>query len=299
MDHPVLGRNKFQNAPFKLSATPAVHRSAAPLIGEHTQEVLEGMLGLSHAEVIDGVENNIFWPKSLDRFDYIDAIATKGPWQEVAIAPPKPAKVPAAPAASGPGPLDGLRVLELSDETGQFTGKLMADLGADVIKIEPLAGEGTRSVGPFLDDQPHRDRSLSFWHYNTSKRGITLNLETEDGRDLFRRLAADADVVLETFAPGYMASLGLGYECLKAARAARGATTRAAIWCIWRRAASWAAAVMTRPTIRSRFRSRPVAAVPGIRQGTSPTWQFWPRWSIATAPAKGNISTPRCMTVSP
>ena len=78
---------------------------------------------------------------------------------------------------AGPGPLHGLRVLELADEKGQFCGKLMADLGADVIKIEPPGGQHTRLVGPFLDDVPHRERSLSFWHYNTSKRGMTLNLE--------------------------------------------------------------------------------------------------------------------------
>ena len=113
-----------------------------------------------------------------------------------------------------PGPLAGTRVLELCDERGQFCGKLMADLGADVIKIEPPGGESTRSVGPFLNDEPHRDRSLYFWHYNTSKRGITLNLETDDGRALFRRLAAKADVVLESRSPGRMPSLGLGYEDL-------------------------------------------------------------------------------------
>jgi crotonobetainyl-CoA:carnitine CoA-transferase CaiB-like acyl-CoA transferase len=64
-------------------------------------------------------------------------------------------------------------VLELADEKGQFCGKLMADLGADVIKVEPPGGQHTRAVGPFLNDIPHRERSLSFWHYNTSKRGIT------------------------------------------------------------------------------------------------------------------------------
>ena len=115
-----------------------------------------------------------------------------------------------------PGPLSGLRVLELADEKGQFCGKLMGDLGADVIKIEPPSGENTRRVGPFLDDIPHWERSLSFWHYNTSKRGITLNLESADGRTLFRRLAANADIILETRAPGYLASLGLGYEELSA-----------------------------------------------------------------------------------
>ena len=62
-----------------------------------------------------------------------------------------------------------------------------------------------------------RDRSLSFWHYNTSKRGVTLDLEADEGRALFRRLASTADVVLETFAPGYLASLGLAYDALSIA----------------------------------------------------------------------------------
>ena len=92
----------------------------------------------------------------------------------------------------------------------------MADMGAEVIKIEPPGGEGSRIVGPFLDDVPHRDRSLSFWHYNTSKRGVTLNLAVQDGRDIFRKLAASADIILETFDAGYMTSIGLGYEDLVA-----------------------------------------------------------------------------------
>lgn len=112
------------------------------------------------------------------------------------------------------GPLSGLRVLELADETGQFCGKLLGDLGAEVVKIEPPGGEPCRRVGPFLDDIPHPDRSLSFWYYNTSKRGITLGLETLDGSALFRRLAATADVILETFRPGYLASLGCDYAAL-------------------------------------------------------------------------------------
>jgi benzylsuccinate CoA-transferase BbsE subunit len=104
--------------------------------------------------------------------------------------------------------------LELADLKVQYCGKLMADLGADVITIEPPGGQTTRSVGPFLDDDPRRDRSLSFWHYNTSKRGITLNLETADARRIFKQLAASADVVLESNPPGYLNNLGLGYESL-------------------------------------------------------------------------------------
>ena len=113
------------------------------------------------------------------------------------------------------GPLAGLRVLELADEKGQFCGKLLGDLGADVVKIEPPGGERCRHVGPFLDDIPHPERSLYFWYYNTSKRGITLNLETADGRRLFARLAATSDVILETFRPGLLVSLGLGHEALR------------------------------------------------------------------------------------
>ena len=94
-----------------------------------------------------------------------------------------------------PGPLAGLRILELADETGQFCGKLLGDLGADVVKIEPPGGEPSRQIGPFLDDIPHPERSLSFWYYNTSKRGITLNLETADGRQLFGRLATRSSMM--------------------------------------------------------------------------------------------------------
>src|SRR4029078_12961361 len=106
------------------------------------------------------------------------------------------------PVAKRPGPLSGLRVLELADEKGQFCGKLLGDLGADVVKIEPPGGQPNRRVGPFLDDIPPPDAILSFWYYNTSKRGVTLDVAPSDGGSLFRRLASAADVVLETFPPG-------------------------------------------------------------------------------------------------
>jgi crotonobetainyl-CoA:carnitine CoA-transferase CaiB-like acyl-CoA transferase len=115
-----------------------------------------------------------------------------------------------------PGPLKGLRVVELADRTGQWCGKLMADFGADVIKVEPPGGVAERQIGPFYQDIPHPDRSLYFWHYNTSKRSVTLDLQQEAGRELFRRMVADADVLLETTAPGTLPALGLTYEVLSA-----------------------------------------------------------------------------------
>ena len=90
-----------------------------------------------------------------------------------------------------PGPFKGLRVIELADRTGQWCGKLMADFGADVVKVEPPGGVAERRVGPFYQDVEHPDRSLYFWHYNTSKRSVTLDLEQEAGRELFRRLPAE------------------------------------------------------------------------------------------------------------
>ena len=220
LEHPALGSYRLQNAPFKLSETPAINRTTSPLIGQHNQEVLEGLLGLSHEELVEGYKDATFWPESLEMFPYTKEMLEGGPLQDssgwaVSSRPRKAAGDDAGPGESTHGPLVGLRVLELADERGQFCGKLMADLGADVIKIEPPGGQNTRSVGPFLDDIPHRDRSLSFWHYNTSKRGITLDLNKEDGRALFRRLASTADVILESLAPGYLPSHGLGYEELK------------------------------------------------------------------------------------
>ena len=219
LEHAELGRHKFQNAPFKLSQTPAFNFGSAPLIGQHNQEIFEGMLGLSHEEFVAGYADGTFWPETLDRYPYMDDMIRADPFpfagqNHASKKAASPNDFAAVDGSNQPGPLSGLRVLELADEKGQFCGKLMADLGAEVIKIEPTGGEQSRTVGPFLEDVPHRDRSLSFWHYNTSKRGITLNLETEDGRALFRRLADTADVILETFAPAYMPSLGLGYESL-------------------------------------------------------------------------------------
>ena len=94
-------------------------------------------------------------------------------------------------------------------------GKLLADMGADVVKIEPPGGDAARRVGPFVDDRPHPDRSLFFWHYNTNKRGVTLNLGLPEGQEIFRLLAHTADIVLETFKPGYLPAVGLGYEALR------------------------------------------------------------------------------------
>jgi len=108
-----------------------------------------------------------------------------------------------------PGPLEGLRVLELAHERTALAGKLLADAGADVRLLEPRDGCAQRRHAPFVDDRPDPEGSLSFWHYNTSKRGITLDLDTPRGCELARELIARVDVVLEGEDPGRLAALGI------------------------------------------------------------------------------------------
>ncbi|UCC61279.1 MAG: CoA transferase [Dehalococcoidia bacterium] len=110
--------------------------------------------------------------------------------------------------------LSDYRILDLTDDRGFYCGKVLADLGADVIKIEPPGGDPSRNTGPFYKDIPHPEKSLYWWAYNTSKRGITLNIETAEGADIFRRLVKTADIVVESFPPDYMENLGLGYPVL-------------------------------------------------------------------------------------
>ena len=121
-----------------------------------------------------------------------------------------------AGATRGQGPLAGLRVLDLSWQiAGPYCTKLLADYGADVIKIErPGAGDPARHTPPFFHDRPDPEGSLLFLYLNTNKRSVTLNLKTEAGRRLFLDLARDADVVVESFRPGVIDRLGVGYEVL-------------------------------------------------------------------------------------
>lgn len=108
--------------------------------------------------------------------------------------------------------LHGLRVLDLSGEAGALCGRLLADLGADVILIEPPDGHPQRHRPPYLKDEPGIERSLAFMQFHTGQRGVTLNLEEPGDRDRFAWLAGTADFVLDGHAPGYLDSLGIGYR---------------------------------------------------------------------------------------
>ncbi|HZP29926.1 MAG TPA: CoA transferase [Acidimicrobiia bacterium] len=123
---------------------------------------------------------------------------------------------PAPDPIEPPGALDGLKVVELASEHAAFAGKLLAGLGAEVTLVEPPGGAPMRWYEPFVDDVPDPTRSLWWWHYEQGKHGVTVDLDDASGAAEFRRLCADADVVVEGEPPGRLAALGLDHAQLRA-----------------------------------------------------------------------------------
>ncbi|MFC1967517.1 CaiB/BaiF CoA transferase family protein [Chloroflexota bacterium] len=114
--------------------------------------------------------------------------------------------------------LGAYRVLDLTDEKGFLCGKMLADLGADVIKLDGPGADSTGNIGPYCHhagDTKNPEKSLYWLFFNAGKRSITLDIETEPGRDIFKRLVKTVDIVVESFPPGYLDSLQLGYSSLK------------------------------------------------------------------------------------
>lgn len=115
---------------------------------------------------------------------------------------------------SAPGPLEGIRVLDLTHGSEQYCGKLFAQLGADVLLVEPTTGCAHRREGPFLGHQAHGERSLAFAYFNQGKRGIALELDQPQGQEIFRALAKQADLVIDAEQPGRMRARSLSHESL-------------------------------------------------------------------------------------
>ena len=111
--------------------------------------------------------------------------------------------------------LGGLRVVEIGNELGEYCGKVLAGLGADVVRIERPGGDETRANGPFYHDEPHPDRSLYFWHYNLGKRSVVLDLDAAEGQAQARALLETADIVVDSRPRGYFAERGLDYETIR------------------------------------------------------------------------------------
>ncbi|HEY6426855.1 MAG TPA: CoA transferase [Acidimicrobiales bacterium] len=118
-------------------------------------------------------------------------------------------------AETSPGALEGVRVVELASEHGALAGKILADLGAEVIVVEPPGGHASRRFEPFLDDAPGPERSLWWWFYNTGKLSVVLDLHAAEGAARFRSLVETCDVVLEGEPPGELGDVGLDYEAFE------------------------------------------------------------------------------------
>jgi crotonobetainyl-CoA:carnitine CoA-transferase CaiB-like acyl-CoA transferase len=115
---------------------------------------------------------------------------------------------------AGPGMLAGVRVVEIADELAEYCGLLFAGLGADVVKVEPPDGSPTRGIGPFLDDEPDRERSIFFWNYNRNKRSVALDAKTAEGRERLLKLIESADILLDSSCGDLNAWLGLDRDAL-------------------------------------------------------------------------------------
>src|SRR5262245_22376552 len=109
----------------------------------------------------------------------------------------------------------GFRILDLTGMRGAYAGRLFADLGADVIKVEPPTGDPQRRQPPFAGNDPHPEKSLPFFFHNLNKRSITLNLDADRGRELFLRLLQGADGLIEDTPVGYLRDRSLDYLTLR------------------------------------------------------------------------------------
>src|SRR5271157_3582427 len=110
--------------------------------------------------------------------------------------------------------LSPYRVLDLTDEGNLICGQILGDLGADVILVEPPGGVRARAVGPFCGNEANPNQSLNFWALNRNKRSLTIDLETAAGRERLLELIKTADILVESFTPGHLDRLGLGYRAL-------------------------------------------------------------------------------------
>ena len=116
--------------------------------------------------------------------------------------------------------LGTFRILDLTQGPGQYATRLLADLGADVVRVEPPDGGAARRASPFAGDRPGPGRSLVFLHLNANKRSVVLDLDDDDDRAGLLHLASGADALVEDFPPGHLEGLGLGYTRMQEANPA-------------------------------------------------------------------------------
>jgi benzylsuccinate CoA-transferase BbsE subunit len=201
------------------------------------------------------------------------------------------------------GALAGLRVVEFCDELGQLAGKLLADMGADVVKIEPPDGSRARTVGPFVDNEPGPNRSLNFWYYNTNKRSVVVDLGSDEGAERWRQLVAKADIVIDDRPPRWLEDRALGYSVL-------GSRKPELLWCSitpFGQTGPWAnyqstdmvALALGGPMMMNGYDHEDAPGAPPIRghgdQGYNTACHYAVQGILAIRPVGANTSMPPCM----
>jgi crotonobetainyl-CoA:carnitine CoA-transferase CaiB-like acyl-CoA transferase len=203
IDHPATGEARFPAELVKLTRTPIAIRRRAPLLGEHNREVLESELGFS-AEAVAAMQ----------------ARAGSAAQANVSSAP----KAEKRNAPRGTLPLAGMRVLDLSTVLAiPYCGALLSDLGAEVIKIEPPTRLDSMRTNDWLSREVGAgndpwNRSGGFQTLNRGKRSLVLNLAQERGREVFKKLVAVSDIVINNYTPRVLRGWGLGYDELEKIR---------------------------------------------------------------------------------
>lgn len=231
--HDWLERDLAAAPAFHFSEAPVRVERASPAVGEGNEEVLSRVLGLAAEEIrrlseqevlspmatlppsaaeLEGKLDRPYWQWALPLLG-LDADPPLSAGTEGEAEPsPSGSTAPARPAPDPGGALHGLRVLDMSSELGAYGTKLLVDLGADVVRVEPPQGSVLRHASPSAPD----GASFTQLYLDGGKRSVTLALDTADGRERFRALAAEADVLYEGLAPGALAGHGFGWEALHA-----------------------------------------------------------------------------------
>jgi len=205
MNHPVAGRLRSLGTPFHFNfegtAEFMQECRPAPVVGQHTHSILSDLLGYDEDRIQSLAQQQVI------RLSEVPSTTTASP--RVA---PQPAAQPLPKTGADALPLAGIRVLDLTRMfAGPLGGQILADLGAEVIKIEePRIGDPTRRNIPFINEE-----STYFMALNRGKKSVVLDLKSREGRDALLDLVAKSDVLIENYRVGVMDRLGLSYENLR------------------------------------------------------------------------------------
>lgn len=202
--HPVVGTHRFTSIPVRVDDHQVQAEERWPILGQHTYAVLTDQLRMSDDQIAHVEGRGALWPK-----DDKPTGAPDRPSEQLTEFDGIERDRPIATTTADALPLAGVRVVEIDDGVAQYAGKLLADLGAEVIKVEPPQGSGPRHVGPYSGGVPDIEKSIGFWYYNAGKRSVVVDLDSADGRGELFQLVQSCDLVLDGLAPSQSDAWGI------------------------------------------------------------------------------------------